>query len=231
MSLPARSHRSGAGPSGARCRLDCRQVSSLFLLAGLVALAGCSRSTTAAASRSASATSVVPIAEATTSTPAAGPVSSTVGNDGAPTVSRCHTSSLSLGLGRTTQSAPEQYQVRLLFTNRSSRACWMFGFPGVDLAGPASPFGNTLSLPRQVVAPHTVVLQAGSTAHALLTYLLSPTACGTAVAWVPRSVIVTPPDETAQLVTPWSSGQPVDNCQASATHPGTYVGPVQPGAG
>ena len=97
--------------------------------------------------------------------------------------------------------------------------------------GPPGPTGDTYSLPRQVVTPHTVVLRPGATAHSLLTYLLEPDVCDTNGAWVPRSVTVTPPDETTQLDTPWSSGQPVDNCQASATHPGSYIGPVQPGAG
>jgi hypothetical protein len=174
---------------------------------------------------------VVPGTEAKTSMPAAGAVSSTLGDDGAPTVSRCHTPDLSVGLGKTTQSAPEQYRVRLLFTNRSSHACSMFGFPGVDLVGPPSPAGDTYSLPRQAVTPHTVLLRPGATAHSLLTYLLGPGVCDTNGAWLPRSITVTPPDETTQLDTPWSSGQPVDNCQASATHPGSYIGPVQPGVG
>ena len=48
-------------------------------------------------------------------------------------------------------------------------------------------------------------------------------------AWVPTSVRVTLPDATDSFSVTWPRGS-VDNCQGGATHPGTYVGPVQAGA-
>jgi hypothetical protein len=49
------------------------------------------------------------------------------------------------------------------------------------------------------------------------------------VAWVPMSVRVTPPDETTAISVAWI-GRSVDNCQGGATHPGTYIGPIQAGS-
>ncbi|MEU7185465.1 DUF4232 domain-containing protein, partial [Streptomyces sp. NPDC045470] len=42
--------------------------------------------------------------------------------------------------------------------------------------------------------------------------------------WLPRTVTVTPPDETTSLTLKWPWGPLVD--QRSATHPATFVNPI-----
>jgi hypothetical protein len=67
------------------------------------------------------------------------------------------------------------------------------GYPGVDLVGPDGP---TYSLPRQSGDPQPLALAPGASASSRLTF--SPTPNG----WVPRTIVVTPPDATTQLETP-----------------------------
>ena len=147
--------------------------------------------------------------------------------EAAPAHLRCHTSNLSVRLGRKTPVFAEQYSIPVVFTNHSDRPCSMVGFPGVDLQGPPDPEPTT-SLTRAVDStPRTVDLPPGGAAHSRLTYLLGP---GGSCSWIPHTVVVTPPDETTQLSVAWP-GNPVDDCQAAATHPGTYIGPVEAGSG
>jgi hypothetical protein len=69
--------------------------------------------------------------------------------EAAPAHLRCHTSNLSVRLGRKTQVFAEQYSIPVVFTNHSDRPCSMVGFPGVDLQGPPDPEPTT-SLTRAV---------------------------------------------------------------------------------
>lgn len=114
------------------------------------------------------------------------------------------------------------HRVAVLWSNRSSGPCTMFGFGGADLDGPdQQPFGPTYHLPRSDEQPSTVRLDPGGTAQTVLNYL-SPD--GTGEQWLPDHALVTPPDETHSVSLPWSFG-PVLR-QDAATHPGTFLHPV-----
>lgn len=119
--------------------------------------------------------------------------------------------------------SPGQSTLEIVLTNTSTQACAVQGFPGVDLAGPDDPtFGPTYSLPRQEVDFAPVVVEPGSAVSSVLTYLpAGPDG------WVPATIVITPPDTTTQLQAPWPAGVSVQR-QDAATHPGTYIGPLQP---
>jgi Protein of unknown function (DUF4232) len=138
-------------------------------------------------------------------------------------LSRCLTTSLAISLGATTQVATGQFRLPIDFTDVSSQPCTLLGFPGVDLGAAAT---DPLSLARAAGTPARVVLAPGASAHADLTYLTGPDpACDTTGAWTPTTITITPPDETTSVQMPWA-GHSVDDCQAAATHPGSYIGAV-----
>ncbi|MBN9102560.1 MAG: DUF4232 domain-containing protein [Pseudonocardia sp.] len=164
---------------------------------------------------------LAPVAEPATTAPAA------TSTEAAPTptaepVVRCTAADLGLRVGgRGPDVNPGQKTVALVYTNISSRPCYVTGVPGVDLLGPADPNGPTYPVPRpgaDAVQPRTT-LGPGRKASATLTYLSG------GAGWVPTEIITTPPGDTHQLVTRWSLGDPVLR-QDGATHPGTFVGPL-----
>jgi len=122
-------------------------------------------------------------------------------------------------------SAQDQHQAKVVFTNTSQTACYLQGFPGVDLESAGH---QPYSLPRTSDAkPHVLLLPHGA-AQAVLTYLTGPDlACDSSGAWTPTTVAITPPDDTTTMRIPWL-GDSVDDCQSGATHPGSYIGPVTP---
>ncbi|HEV2360413.1 MAG TPA: DUF4232 domain-containing protein, partial [Acidimicrobiales bacterium] len=131
---------------------------------------------------------------------------------------RCHTSELEASLG-TPQAVPNtgmQKAVPLVFTNVSSSACTLDGFPGFTLDGPppqSAPGMSPYSPVRQVVTPELVTLAPGASAHAVFTFDPGPDLCDQGVAWVPTDVRTIPPDETTVLQVAWTYGS-VDDCQA-----------------
>lgn len=119
--------------------------------------------------------------------------------------------------------SPGQRRLEIVLTNTSAQSCAVQGFPGVDLVGPADPaFGPTYQLPRQDVDFAPVTVAPGAAVSSLLTYL--PGGPG---GWVPATIVLTPPDTTTPLQAPWPAGVSVQR-QDAATHPGTYIGPLQP---
>ena len=170
---------------------------------------------------------VLLVACSSTSARRASPAPSTAATTERSTVGRCHTSALSLALAGRNRVAADQYEVRLIFTNQAAQPCRLVGFPGVDLKGPPSREGDTYPLPRSAGVPRTTILRPGASARSVLTYLAGPGACDPGRAWTPDMLVVTPPDETTQLTAPWP-GQPVDHCQGGATHPGTFIAPLEP---
>jgi Domain of unknown function (DUF4232) len=131
----------------------------------------------------------------------------------------CGTDSLSLSTGP--YGAPgdsSQMHFAVILTNISPRSCTLQGYPGVDLVGPDGP---TYSLPRQSGDPRPVTLAPGASASSRLTFLPTPNG------WVPSTILVTPPDATTQLQTPWIPGGIAVLRQDGATHPGTYIGPLE----
>jgi hypothetical protein len=131
----------------------------------------------------------------------------------------CRTDSLSLSTGP--YGAPgdnTQMHFAVILTNISRQSCTLQGYPGVDLVGPDGP---TYSLPRQSGDPRPFTLAPGASASSRLTFLPTPNG------WVPRTIVVTPPDGTTQLETPWIPGGIAVLRQDGATHPGTYIGPLE----
>lgn len=134
-----------------------------------------------------------------------------------------------------------QVQQVITLTNVGPVPCSMAGFPGVDLVGVGHLFNPqtgapqtdphyTWSLTRQLVSYGLVTLQPGQAANTVLTYLGTDTA---PPAYSPNttgqvlevtSVVLTPPNDTANVVLPWHRFLTL---QDAATHPGTYIGPVR----
>ncbi|MGW4247870.1 DUF4232 domain-containing protein [Nocardia sp. NPDC004722] len=136
----------------------------------------------------------------------------------------CTTDMLSLTARlRPDSDSTGQGSLGLILTNTASQPCVTEGFPGVDLLGPDDPaYGSTYHLPRQSAATQPLTLAPGQSAESDITYLP-----GGPQGWYPNTILLTPPDTTTQLNTPWPQGISVLR-QDAATHPGTFIGPLQP---
>lgn len=136
----------------------------------------------------------------------------------------CATDSISLST-----SAPgspgsfQQIHFALILTNNSSQPCALQGYPGVDLLGPDDPkWGPDYQLPQQAGDPQLLTLAPGASASSRLTFLPEPPS-----GWVPHTIAVTVPNTSGRLETPWIPGDIAVSRQDAATHPGTYIGPLQ----
>lgn len=153
---------------------------------------------------------------------AADPTSTTPQRDERP-AGKCVLTDLGVELSAP-QGGSTQRTVRVIWTNTSSSPCTMTGFGGADLV--ASPRSEErYSLPRTNGEPRTVRLAPGERAHSTITYLPTAAAGG---GYRATQLLATPPDETHAAVLRWTEGPVTD--QRSATRPGTFLGPVQPGA-
>lgn len=183
----------------------------------LLAMASCS-AVPAAGKSAAGSTSTVGSSSSTPTTSA--------------TPSRCQASDLRATFGSVSQLTPGssgQRSVPLVFTNVSASTCTLEGYPGLTLVGPLSNGSTSYTPDRQDATAALVTLGPESSAHVTFTYLPGPDVCDSGVAWVPTKVLAIPPGGTTPLHVTWTGGS-VDNCQGGATHPGTYVGIVAPGA-
>ncbi|MFK0180887.1 DUF4232 domain-containing protein [Streptomyces xanthochromogenes] len=134
---------------------------------------------------------------------------------------RCRTSQLAFAVapGSGAQSKGEQGAITVTLTNRGVKSCVMKGYPGVDLVGGPTRW----SLPRQTSeSPSTVTVRPGATTTFTVFYL--PFDKGDGQEFRPKSIVVTPPNETHPHTLPWTYSSVL--LQDGATHPGTYVGPV-----
>ncbi|MGW1740058.1 DUF4232 domain-containing protein [Nocardia sp. NPDC001965] len=135
----------------------------------------------------------------------------------------CTAETLSMSTRDRPSDSPGQSRLEVVLTNTSAQGCAVQGFPGVDLVGPDDPtFGPTYELPRRDMNFAPVTVAPGSAVSSLLTYLP-----GDPDGWVPATIVLTPPDTTTQLRVPWPAGVSVQR-QDAATHPGTFIGPLQP---
>jgi hypothetical protein len=175
-------------------------------LAAVAALAGCQSAPAAPAAQP-------PAAALTAPAPADDPAQ-------AP---RCTLDQLTPSLGHTTGEAGQRHTT-VVWTNTSTTACLMHGFGGVDLEGPDDPMGPTYSLRRTSASPESFSVEPGQAAHFVITWLPPQDGPG----WTPTGMLVTPPDETRSAHLDWPGGAVLR--QDGATHPGTYFGPVAPGA-
>jgi hypothetical protein len=140
--------------------------------------------------------------------------------------SRCTVGDLAIGLGSSTSVAAGQYRLPVVLKNRSAQPCRVFGFPGLRLVAGD---GSGYDIPRSpLVTPTALVLRPGAAAHADLTYL-APDPGDDGAAFVPTRLLVTPPDEFSTITLTWTRGPVID--QQAATHPGTFVTALAPGAG
>jgi hypothetical protein len=141
----------------------------------------------------------------------------------------CGADFLSLSTGALTATEyVGQSQLPVVLTNVSQQSCTLQGYPGVDLVGPEDPmWGSVYSLPRQNGDPQPLILQPGASATSILTFGEPPGPDR----WVPTSIVVTPPDAVSQLQVPWIPGDIAVQRQDGATHPATFIGPLQPTQG
>jgi hypothetical protein len=117
----------------------------------------------------------------------------------------------------------------VILTNVSQQTCALRGYPGVDLVGPDDPtLGPIYSLPRESGDVQPVVVAPGASAASLLAFLPKMGPDGLEPAWPPTTIVVTPPDSTTQLQTPWIPGGFTVLRQGDGTHPGGHIGPLQP---
>ncbi len=148
-------------------------------------------------------------------------------SSGGPTgsaIPRCTTADLTVALPGPVPSGTSQRPVALTFTNHSSTSCSVYGYPGTQLR---SATGTTWDLVRSpLVPPTTIVLAPGAAAHARLTYLPGDSADN--LVFTPTTVVVIPPDQRTSRTVPWTGGPIVK--QDEATHPGTYISALAPGA-
>ncbi|MFJ9245350.1 DUF4232 domain-containing protein [Streptomyces sp. NPDC101776] len=147
---------------------------------------------------------------------------STGGGTGTGTgASRCHTAGLGFSFGSgdgTVSSSDDQQHLAVVLKNKTSAACTVQGFPGVDLKSS----GGSWSLTRSGATPKKVTLAAGSSATFTISFL--PWNEGSGTEFKATSVVVTPPNETTSATLTWPGGSVL--LQDGATHPGTYTGPV-----
>ncbi|WP_427920911.1 DUF4232 domain-containing protein [Streptomyces sp. cg40] len=150
--------------------------------------------------------------------------SSTSGGTGTSTgsgTSRCHTAGLGFSFGSgdgKVSSSDDQQQLAVVLKNKTSAACTLQGFPGVDLKSS----GGSWSLTRSGATPKKVTLAAGDSATFTISFL--PWTQGSGTEFKATSVVVTPPNETTSATLTWPGGSVL--LQDGATHPGTYTGPV-----
>ena len=151
-------------------------------------------------------------APATTKTVTATPPPSTTTVTVTPTATPsgpglCLTSNLRLAVGRSDGAAGTNYYP-LDFTNTSSAACTMYGYPGVSFV--ATPGGSIIGAPagRRTIGgtgPALITLQPGATAHATLAIsdVLVGDQCRSHQVSV-RTIQAFPPDQYTALSAPFT---------------------------
>lgn len=118
-----------------------------------------------------------------------------------------------------------QTQATLLFTNVGKRTCTVQGHPGVDLVDSS---GKSWSLMWQKATAAKISLKPGTATMADLTFVpVSPnSAASDQKPFKVAHVKVTPPDTTATATLAWPWPSIAVELQDGATHPGTYIAPV-----
>ncbi|GAB7032078.1 DUF4232 domain-containing protein [Streptomyces sp. NPDC021749] len=138
---------------------------------------------------------------------------------------RCTTGGLQAGWGSSGGGVPDmhsdaQQNVTVWLKNTGHSACTISGFPGVQIKAND---GRSIDLPRSSKKPAPVTLKPGGTASFTITFLPSVSSEDKRIA--PSTVLVTPPNEKQHFQLKWPYGGAVLD-QSGATHPGTYVNPV-----
>jgi hypothetical protein len=200
-----------------------RAAAALTCLAALAALAACSSSTSSSGSPGTPASPATATGTSTGTGTGTAPVTSPSPSASQPATQACANGTLQVAL-RGEQGYAGGVDLAINFTNTSSAACTLYGYPGVSLVSSAhAQIG--LAAKRTTTAPVEVVtLGPGATGHAELQIadaLNFPTStCSPAQA---ADLRIYPPNQTAAVFLPDRSqgcAQPVQVL---------FVGPVQPG--
>ncbi|WP_159047664.1 DUF4232 domain-containing protein [Streptomyces sp. WM6378] len=133
----------------------------------------------------------------------------------------CLTSQLAFAVapGSGAQSQGSQGAVTITLTNKGAKSCVMKGYPGVDLVGGPTRWPLTRGTAE---TPKTVTVRPNATTTFNIFYL--PFNKGDGQEFKPKSIVITPPDETHSHTLPWEFSSVL--LQDGATHPGTYISPV-----
>lgn len=155
----------------------------------------------------------------------AGGSHATGGGKAAAGVQRCHTSSLTAVFATGEDAVPDPdadggTTTSIVLTNKGSRSCKIGGFAGIDLKPDAG--GPGWSLARSSAKHASLTLAPGESTDFTLNLGLAKE--NAEDSWLPRTVTVTPPNETTSLTLKWPWGPLVD--QRGATHPATFVNPI-----
>ncbi|WP_233209212.1 DUF4232 domain-containing protein [Mycobacterium sp. ENV421] len=151
-------------------------------------------------------------------------IGSTVASPTASAVPACTPDSLGLSTGAPASPGDAtQIHFDVIVTNTSPQPCEVLGYPGVDLIGPDDPrWGPDYQVPQQADAAVPITLPPGAAAASRLTFLADPNG------WVPDTIAVTMPNSPGRMEVPWIAGRVPVARQDAASHPGTYIGPLQP---
>lgn len=180
----------------------------------------------ATASAPASSTSAASGDTAPTPTTAASGTTPQSGGTGttAAATDRCHTADLRASIGANDPGAGQE-NFPVVLTNRSSRTCTVYGFPGLAFVNSA---GQQVTVDPERETGRTkqrVTLAPGASAWSPMTFS-NPDISGVTTV-VPAAVLVTPPDERTSLRVPWAGGKVSNTGKASVPR----LGPLQAGTG
>ncbi|MER5421728.1 DUF4232 domain-containing protein [Streptosporangium roseum] len=125
------------------------------------------------------------------------------GSSGAGTaVERCRTGALAARVGAVDAGAGQRY-APLVVTNRSARACWVYGFVGLIMIDRNGDALRTRTR-RENVQPRRVTLRPGAGAHARIHWTEVRSGRETRCPASARLMII-PPDEVAHLEIPFTA--------------------------
>jgi len=194
---------------------------AVCVCAGLAA-AGCASQSSSTSGTDAAASATEAASAAASATASTGAAAQASGN--------CQPAGLKIVLGASTGAAGQQQTLPVYLTNTGSSPCTMKGFPGVNLVGRAlGKKDYTWPLERASRSYQLVTLQPAGTAHFDIIYLPgNPGDAGNGnTDLAVTTVVITPPNDYTHAEVSWSQSVLL---QDAATHPGTYITPVVPGA-
>ncbi len=128
------------------------------------------------------------------------------------------------GHGQPDMKSTHQQTASVWLKNTGSGDCTIGGFPGVRLE-PAT--GTAIDLPRSFRKPAPVTLKPGEDTFFTIRLLPEPLDSDQHTI-KPSTVLVTPPNEKQHFQLKWPYGGAILD-QSAATHPGTFVNPVNAG--
>ncbi|WP_248963405.1 DUF4232 domain-containing protein [Sphaerisporangium perillae] len=121
---------------------------------------------------------------------------------------RCRTAALAARVGAVDPGAGQRY-APLVLTNRSARACRLYGFPGLIMIDGRGDVLRTRTR-RDAVRPVGVTLRPGASAHAKMHWTVVPAGGETRCPQAARLIILPPDEVGAHLEIPFT-GAPCDD--------------------